>query len=144
MRTAVTALALLGLLCGSAAAADVRAMGPAHAVSAPGVQVPVTVVVQREVREALLDASLTNEQMTVVFRQLDSFVRNYSKAVAQGDPATREHSLEEYLASKVVPHLEAASLSTAEVERVLTLTTSWVDLEITQPDVSRLDREVRR
>ncbi len=143
MRIAVTAFALFGLLCGSAAAADLanERAGSAVSVDVVAAQMATT---QREVRQALVDATVTQNDTNELMVYLNTFVRNYTSAVVSRDPDAVEHSLEEYLAGKVAPRLEGVSLSTAEAERVLTLTRTWVGLELSQIDAGRLDREVRR
>jgi hypothetical protein len=152
MRTTVTAFALLGLLCGSAAAAGLANGRAGSAVSAEVVADQLATT-QREVRQALVDATVAPTDMNELMTFLASFVTNYTSLVTTGDPDASEFSLEDYLAGKVVPVLRQAALSSAETERIVTLTSTWVGLEFSRidagagrpaVDAGRLDREVRR
>lgn len=151
MRTAVTAFALLGLLCGSAAAADMGSAGPMRGVPVVDAARAELVAVQTEIRQALVDASVAPAVQDEVYESLITFVRVYAQMVRSGDEDVQRLSLEDYLQLKVALRLQEASLSIAESERVLTLVHNWVGLELSasaEPAVPspavRLDREVRR
>lgn len=146
MRTAVTALALLGLLCGSAAAADVGSLDPTRGVPVVDAAQAELVAVQTEVRQALLDAAVEPAQASELLAHVNSFVRQYTAMVKADDEDIRRLSLDEYVELKVVPRLEAASLVPAESERILALVRNWIGLELSVPTAptARLDREVRR
>lgn len=89
------------------------------------------VVVQRTVREALVQATLTTDQLSQAYGLLDAFARNYARLQSSNDPVLAEMSYEELFQGKVGNVLASEfGLHQAEVTFLSDRVQDWASSEL--------------
>lgn len=102
--------------------------------------------IQRGVRETLLGASLTPDQMGEVYARLGDFATSCARLVRRNDERLQTMSIDEYFNGKVVPTLRNVGISDDEANVVRQLVNTWIDEEVNMPEdvLGSIQAEVRR
>lgn len=97
------------------------------------------VLTQRTIREALLNATLTTDQMTEAFSLFENFTKNYAGAVETNDPMLSEFTLDELYEGKVAQPLQQKfGLRSGETDFLRIQLDQWVTGELVLRDSVRL------
>ena len=152
LRKSATCLAMLGLMVAGTAMADsvasVRVGNRTVEIDAASDDTAEPLrrlaLIQRTVRESLLVAALTPDQMGETFSRLGDFVSSYSKAVKSNDPIIQSYTFNELFAAKVTPSLRRVGLRDEESVAVSALVGEWVNEQVNLPEDVLGSLEVRR
>jgi hypothetical protein len=152
LRKSATCLAVLGLFVAGAAMADSVA---SVRVGNRTVEIDETsddtaaplrrlALIQRSVRESLLGAALTPDQMGSAFEQISEFTNSYAKAVMTNAEVVQNHSFNELFAAKVTPNLRSLGVRDEESVAVSALVGEWSNELVNLPEDVLGSIEVRR
>lgn len=152
LRKSATCLAALGLMVAGAAMAESvesvrvgnRTVQIDEASDDTAEPLRRLALIQRTVRESLLGATLTPDQMGQAYTSLGDFVNSYSKAVLANDPVLQSYSFNELFAAKATPNLRRLGLRDEESVALSALVGEWVNETVNLPEDVLGSLEVRR
>jgi HAMP domain-containing protein len=90
-------------------------------------------VAQQDIHALLADGTTSSDAAAAVYTRIDTFVRNYARALRNDDPSTRELTFEAYCDAKVGPALDehGASFLRSDLQSLAKI---WIDTELARPE----------